>query len=229
MQKKRYDEWYFYDNCDKFLNEIDFVYNTYINNIENIFDVPEKEAKKYEEYLNTHLEKINASDVTDIPSQIESMCCQKYFLVKNMRYRHLATYVSMIYQMFEQFILSLAKHQQRFISYDSKINNLKLEYLCDGIKMLQEYNFDIEILPEYKKIVELRLLFNVIKHGDGKSKKKLEKIRPDYFINKYLDMYNNTIIDDSLNISKADLSIYINAIKKILHQFPDKIIHEYYI
>ena len=135
----------------------------------------------------------------------------------------------MVYQMFEQFILSLAKHQQKFISYDSKINSLKLEFLRDGIKMLKEYNFDITTLLGYEKINELRLLNNVIKHGDGGAKKSLEKIRPDFFINNSLDMYDNTIIDDTLNLSKDDLDMYINVIKSLLNQFPDKIIHEYYV
>lgn len=229
MCNKRYDEWYFYDSCDKFLNEIDFVYNTYINCFENIFSEPEKEALKYEEYLNEHLEEVCVNDEIDIPSEIQSMVYHKYILVKNMKYRHLATYISMIYQMFEQFILSLAKHQQKFISHDYKINDLKLEYLRHGIKMLKEYNFDITILSEYKKIDELRLLYNVIKHGDGDSKKELEKIRADFFVNNGLDMFDNTIINDTLNISKTDLDTYINSIKKLLNQFPDKIIHEYYI
>ncbi len=183
----------------------------------------------YEEYLNEHLEEVETHDITDIPINIQSMCYHRYFLIKNMKYRYLAIHISLIYQMFEQFILSLSKHQQKFISYDIEINNLELKNIHDGIKMLKKYNLDIKKMPEYQKINELRLLNNVIKHGDGDSKKKLERIRPDIFANSGIYVYNNTIIDDTLDISKNDLNIYIESIKKLLHHFPDKIVHEYYI
>lgn len=227
MNNKRYDEWYFYDECDKFLKELNFVYKTYTNNIENIFKDPDVEANEYEQYLYQNLGEVNVYDEQSIPSEIYSMCYHRYILIKNIKYRYLATHIGLIYQMFEQFILSLSKRQQKFISHDRKINELKLEYLSDCIEMMKKYNFDITLSSEYKKIEELRYLYNVIKHGDGKAKKKLEKIRPDIFEKKDLDRYNNTIIDDTLNISKNDLDLYINSINNILNSFPDKIIHEY--
>lgn len=227
MNNKRYDEWYFYDECDKFLKELNFVYKTYTNNIENIFKDPDVEANEYEQYLYQNLGEVSVYDEQSIPSEIQSMCYHRYILIKNIKYRYLATHINLIYQMFEQFLLSISKRQQKFISHDRIIKELKLENLTDCVEMMKKYDFDISLFDEYNKINELKFLYNVIKHGDGKSKRKLEKIRPDIFSKNDLDIYNNTIIDDTLNISKTDLISYINSINNILKKFPDKIVHEF--
>jgi hypothetical protein len=48
MSNKRYETWYFYDYCEKFIKELDFVYDTYVKYIKNIFESPNIEAEKYE-------------------------------------------------------------------------------------------------------------------------------------------------------------------------------------
>ena len=109
MHKKRYDEWYFYDSIPKFINEIDFTYNTYINNIRNIFDNPEEEANKYIDYLGKNPKELNSLYPDDAMLEIQSKGQERYYFVMNMKYRNLAIYIDLIYQMLEQFFISFCK------------------------------------------------------------------------------------------------------------------------
>lgn len=231
MSKKRYDEWYFYDSISKFIDEIDFTYNTYINNIKNIFDTPENEAQKYITYLQTNQQKLYSLSPEDVELEIQSKGQERYYFVMNMKYRHLAIFIDLVYQMLEQFFISFCKFQQKYHSYDENIKNEKFKRLDQCASAFKKYfNLDIKQFKHYNKINELRLLQNVLKHSDGESKNKLLNIRPDYFTeNKSVfTLYKNTIINPTLNITDNDLKEYIYSIEEFLKQFPDKIIHEYF-
>ena len=98
MQKKRYDEWSFDNAVNNFIEEIDFVYNTYINNIQNIFDTPENEAKKYINYLEENPQELTYDypDPDYALSEIQSRGQKRYYFVMNMKYRNLAIYIDLI-------------------------------------------------------------------------------------------------------------------------------------
>ena len=227
--KARNDEWYFYDNCEKFVKEIDFVYNSYMNNIKNIYDTPSNEASKYVKYLEQNSQELESLYPDDAELEIQVKGQERYYCVMSMKYRNLAMYINLIYQMLEQFIISICVFQQKYHSYDNYINSLKLRDLHRCNLMFKKYNFDFELLTEYKKINELRLLQNVLKHSDGESKDELILIRPDYFVKKksVLNIYNNTIIEPTLNITDEDFKEYVIAIKKFLRIIPDKLEYKY--
>jgi len=227
--KVRYDEWYFYDNCEKFIKEIDFVYNSYINNIKDIYDTPLNESEKYINWLEQNPHELESLSLEDAMLEIQGKGQERYYCVMNMKYRNLAMYINLIYQMLEQFIISICIFQQKYHSYDNYINSLKLRDLHKCNLMFKKYNFDFELLTEYKKINELRLLQNVLKHSAGESKDELILIRPDYFVKKksVFNIYNNTIIEPTLNITDEDFKEYVIAIKKFLRKIPDKLEYNY--
>ena len=230
MPKKISDEWYFYDSIDKFINEIDFTYNTYINCIKNIFDTPEIEANKYIDYLKNNQQEFDSFYPDDVEIELKSKGQERYYFVVNMKYRNLAIYIDLIYQMLEQFLISFCKFQQKFHSSDNEIkkeNYRTLEQCASSFK--KYFNLDIKQFYEYDKINELRLLQNVLKHSEGESKDKLINIRPDYFIDNknVFTLYKNTIIDSTLNITDDNLKEYVDSIKIFLKQFPSKITHIY--
>lgn len=231
MVKKRYDEWCFYDSINKFINEIDFTYKTYVNNIKNIFDTPKNEADKYMVYLQENPQILDSLYPDDAELEIYSKGQMRYYFVMNMKYRNLAIYIDLIYQMLEQFLTSFFKYQQKFHSNDKDIKREDFRNIGKCVNLLKKYfNLDITQFDKYNKINELRLLQNVLKHSEGESKEQLLKIRPDYFFenNSVFSIYNNTIIDSTLNITDEDLKEYIDSIKNFLKEFPEKIIHEYY-
>lgn len=80
-------------------------------------------------------------------------------------------------------------------------------------KTLGETNLELrDFENNFSKLIELNLLCNLLKHGDGRSKKEFQEIRPDLFINgdnhiTYINNHNN------LNLNKSDLLDYAKSIK----------------
>lgn len=229
ITKEKYDEWYFYDSCEKFIKEIDFVYNSYINNVKDIYDTPSNEADKYINYLEQNSQELESLHLDDAMLEIQGKGQERYYFVLNMKYRNLVMYINLVYQMLEQFIMAICKFQQEYHTQDTYIKKLSLNNFNQCIKMFDAYNFRIKELDVYNRIDELRLLQNVLKHAEGMSKKELFKKRPDYFTTKesVFAMYQNTIIDATLNISNEDLKDYVATIKEFLYLFPDKLTHSY--
>lgn len=229
ITKVKYDEWYFYDSCEKFIKEIDFVYNSYVNNIRKIYDTPSNEADKYVNYLKQNLQELESLYPDDAMLEIQGKGQERYYFVLNMKYRNLAMYINLIYQMLEQFVMAICRFQQENHTGDPYIKTLSLGNFNQCTKMFDAYNWKIKKLNVYNKIDELRLLQNVLKHSEGTAKEDLIKKRPDYFIEKesVFAMYKNTIIDATLNISDEDLKNYVDAIKEFLNLFPDKLVHKY--
>lgn len=231
MTKVRYDEIYIYSEIGNFIEEIDFVYDVYNSKIKNIFDSPENEAKKYGIYLNENTSLLNSYSPDDCLIEIESKMQQRYFQVKNMKYRNLINYINLTYQMFDQFLIVFVKQKIDFIITDKELLKSMEDKKIDYKKFFLQFDFDITKLDGYSKIKEMRLLQNVFKHGLGPSMNTLKKLRPDFFEESEkmssLNMFNNTIIDDTLNIKECDFEEYISAIKKVLGQFPSKLVHKY--
>ena len=233
MDRKRVEEWYWYNYCESFINELEFVEETYYTKIDKIYDDPDIEADRYMNYLENNIDKVKAQCIEDVEPEILSMSYSRYNLIKNMKYRNLIVYISLVYEMFEQFLLSKVKNQL-LLSQDKKYTtSIDIKYLEQIKNVFLKYNLDFDKIEEYKKINELRLLNNVIKHGNGDSKEKLLKIRPDIFNNSNgLDksnLYNQTIISDNLNITNNDFKEYVDNIKKFLKKIPPKLSYDYYI
>ncbi len=231
--KVRYEEWYLYNYCENFIKEIDFLYDTYINKIEKVYSEPEEEAEIYRIYLLGNLSEVNAISEENQELELEGMVFQRYNLIKNIKYRNLVSYISTAFEMLEQFLISITRKQLNYCSMDKEyIKEAKTNYLSDIEKVFIKYNYNFSNNKYYDKIKELNLLNNVIKHAEGQSEKKLRVIRPQIFEKNNHDIikfYNNTIIDDTLNLTNDDFKEYTDAIKGFLREFPEKMSYEYNI
>lgn len=127
------------------------------------------------------------------------------------QYRMELMYISLICQMFEQFIIN---------QIIEKLELNKGMYFANAKKKFKLYGFEFETLKSWKKIEELRLLVNVIKHGDGDSKNKLHEIRKDLFYSKENEMLRNTINDMTLNVTAKDFFEYCMNIIEFIEQMP---------
>jgi hypothetical protein len=54
-------------------------------------------------------------------------------------------------------------------------------------KIFELHGVKITDTKSWKKIKELKLLVNTIKHGDGESADRLRKLRPDFFKHEMVD------------------------------------------
>lgn len=127
-------------------------------------------------------------------------------------YRMMLMYLSLICQMFEQFLLNIIIE---------KLNLQKGIDFGDLNEKFKEYGFDFKAVSSWDKIYELRTLVNVIKHADGSSKNKLIELRPYYFYDNANNMIKNTINDMKLNIKAKDFFEYANAIMKFIDEMPN--------
>lgn len=166
----------------------------YINEIFNSYDEELKEYKVLENYENEIWDKTLLS----------------WNLVE-IQYRMLLTFICLICQMFEQFLIDIIIE---------KLNLKKGLYFNNAKDKFKEYGFNYENLNSWEKIKELRLLVNVIKHADGESKNKLQAIKPSYFYNNANDMIKNTINDMKLNIEAKDFFEYCTAIMEFINDMP---------
>ena len=125
-----------------------------------------------------------------------------------MKYNTRLMWISTLYQFWEQqvrrFIYEEVTRTHRFI--DKKGNGVLFKDFCTrGINDIKEefsgFNQDLEKLRSWTKINELRLLANVIKHGDGWSATQLKGLRPDFFKDNLLNVNVNIRMSEKWKIT----------------------------
>lgn len=167
-----------------------------------------------EEYVDKMFSDYNEEfkEIEDCTNEVYGKALMVLNLIE-IQYRLELTFLCLVCQMFEQFLIDII------------VDRLKLDkglYFEDVKFKFNEYGFDCESINSWKKIEELRLLVNVIKHADGKSREKLQKIKPNYFYCDPKDMIKNTINDMKLNIETKDFFSYCTAIIEFINKMPNR-------
>ena len=96
-------------------------------------------------------------------------------------------------------------------------------------KIFELHDIDITNLNSWKKIKELRLLTNTIKHGEGTSAEALRRIRPDFFEHDFITGADTLILhgavlmnSNSLKVEENDLNDYTKATINFWDEMPKK-------
>ena len=152
-----------------------------------------------------------------------------YLMQYNVRLMNIAT----LYQVWEQQIRSflyeeLTRHH-RFEISKGKYLTIK-EFCAKGFQdikdVFKQLDTNFELFISYSKINELRLLANVIKHGDGGSATQLKKLRPDIFdsssgIDK-MELYKTTLNEVVLEVDDGELREYGDALLEFWDEIPER-------
>jgi len=114
----------------------------------------------------------------------------------------------------------------------SRVCNIQFETFCTKLvlieikKKFKFHNVDIESFSCWPQIEELRLLCNVIKHGDGKSAEELRKINPALFKQEddidYMKTYKTTLLEETLSIDEKTLQNYREALLSFWDEIPER-------
>jgi len=138
-----------------------------------------------------------------------------YYLYLSLgKYNLTATWHATLYQVWEQ-------QSRRFLFKEiSCVYNIPFETFCINMSKIKEkfkfYNVNIESFSCWPQINKLRLLCNVIKHGDGCSAKKLRKIKPTLFKQEdgtdHMEIFKTTLLEETLNINEMTLQNYRDAL-----------------
>lgn len=194
-----------------------------MNKINPVFENIEAESEAIAKERYDELGKCfnpDYHDASDFADDAWEAGLEHYEGMALMRYNTKLMWISTLYQFWEQqvrkFIYEEVTRTHQFI--DKKGNEVSFKDFCsrgiDDIKEeFLEFDQDIEKLSCWSKINELRLLANVIKHGNGGSATRLKQLRSDFFRGDYLnsdllDYYKTTLNEAALNINDDEFQKY---------------------
>ncbi|MFY0204856.1 hypothetical protein P3K77_20090 [Bacillus cytotoxicus] len=214
-------------------------FQTYTDRISPVFENIDQEAEEVaKNAYNQMMMNIGYEDCDpgDFADDAWEFGIDYYQNVALMRYNTKLMWISTMYQFWEQQVRRFLYKEMTRSGYKAfNKNQQEIEYkdFCKNIVKIKEFflkfNVDVETLPCWEKVNELRLLANVIKHGPGESAEKLLKIRPDIFDSScistnLLDLYQTTLNDVVINISDQDFKMYADALRDFWGELPDRML-----
>lgn len=149
---------------------------------------------------------------------------EMYETLSIMKSNHLLMTISMLYHIWEQQLIKFTTRElHHYLEFDTS-----LAY-SDVQKIFELHGVSITDTKSWKKIRELKLLVNTIKHGEGDSAERLRKIRPDFFKidvikeKDTLKLYGTVLLDEySLQVKESDLHDYIAATRQFWDEMPER-------
>lgn len=203
----------------------DFYLEKLYPNFENIKVDAEKYAQeKFKQHSSTV--KNPEIDFSTIAEKALDESIQFYENFNIVHYTFIASSIASLYVIWEQ---QTRKFLYDEISHDSQID---FENFCtNGIKGIKsnfkKFDVDITTFTCWDELEELRLLNNVIKHGDGNSANDLydlneDLFKKDLFGDSVKENLDTTILEENLNISKEDFIRYSEAIIQFWVEVPER-------
>lgn len=105
-------------------------------------------------------------------------------------------------------------------------------YKCDEKILIEVDELNIENFRSWEKLKELEYVCNVVKHAEGYSAKKLEKVRPDLFKTPFQDdgysagkrlPVRQPLNGDGVFLQEQDIQEYALVIKNFWNEFIEKL------
>lgn len=211
--------------------------DTYTRRIAPVFDNIEEEAKQI---ADEHFRKMGAyfnpdyHDEGDFAEAAWEKGLEHFEGLSLIRYNTKLMWFSTMYQFWEQQVRKFLFEEisRTHKMYDKKNNEITFKSFCTrGIDEIMEvflkFNYNLETLTIWSDIDELRLLANVIKHGEGRSASQLEQLKPRYFKSQVsssnlLELYKSTLTEVVLNIDELDFIRYGEALIKFWDELPER-------
>ena len=114
--------------------------------------------------------------------------------------------VAGLFHLFEQHAITVTRE----VCYPSRPPSTDKPF--DGLKQcIRTLGIEASALPSYNKLDELRLLANVVKHGDGGSASKLRTLRPDLFEESSLPL--RPLIGDGVKLTENHFTEYKTVVE----------------
>jgi hypothetical protein len=226
MPKK--SQLYLHDELRNYLKtEIESFQKFYNERLFPNFDEIEKEAEEqsetfFQKGMESHGSEIDPASLADSALEEGFYRYQELSLIK---YEFTASAISTAFMLWEQ-------QTRRFLFKEMRhCFEIKMEEFCTNfgeIKEVFKYHVvELEALDCWEKINELKLLYNVIKHGDGPSAKKLRRLHKDLFNDRYakIDFSSNiesTLLSEVLNINQDLFNEYCEVLKQFWDLLPER-------
>ena len=201
------------------------VYNLKLKYIfENIDTEAEEHGSSFFESVMHSTYHPDAIDPADIAEEAMDRSVRHWDLLNHGRYVLLGSWHVALYEAFEQ-QLRLYLYDELSHEFNLSINHVFSRF-NDQKKILILYGIDLASLKGLKQIDQLRLVCNVVKHGEGSSAKELRKKRPDLIkIHndiELLELYGNSLLEEVLSITDQSLIEFGKAIEDFWDSFPER-------
>ncbi|MCL2865811.1 MAG: hypothetical protein FWE25_09755 [Lachnospiraceae bacterium] len=182
----------------------------------------EAEQLRDEMWNDINCKTVSDENVSFDPSEfidfIQEQAYSKYEILNLMRYRTLGMWISCMCQVWEQQLYTFIVQEERHMG-SKFLDSVKKRGFGFVKDVFELHGQNLDNMKSWKKLNELRLLVNVIKHSEGDSEKKLRKLRPDYFqYNDGVDnidllkLFNSTLLETTLQINEKDFIDYFDAL-----------------
>jgi hypothetical protein len=214
------DKQYLKDQIGRFVD----IYNL---KLKLVFDNIDDEAEEYGNNFFEEAQQYSHPDSID-PSYIAEEAMDRasnhWDLLNHGRYVLLASWHVALYEAFEQQVRSYLLKE---LSHDFRVTIKHIVSRFDDMKkLLILYGVDLGSLKGLKEIDHLRLVCNVVKHGEGGSANELRKKRPDLIKThddiELLELYGSSLLDEALAISEETLIEFGKAIEDFWNSFPER-------
>jgi hypothetical protein len=117
-------------------------------------------------------------DPSEFAEAAEEAGASHYLLLDGIRQGMVNLFAAALYHTFEQQVVLFLRKE---ILHPREQNNSKLFCMAEFQNRLSDRGLDIADLPSWRKVDELRLVANTVKHAEGKSARELHKVRPGLF------------------------------------------------
>lgn len=158
-------------------------------------------------------------DPANFAEDAEQAGVSHYLLFDGIRQGMLNLFAVALYHAFEQQIMLF--HRKELLK-PAEENDHTLLTLSEFQRRLKCSGIDIKIFSSWKKIEELRLVANTVKHAEGNSAKRLHALRPDMFQNPRLDQFRlfetrnpqifQPLVGEDLYVSLTDIHDYCESL-----------------
>ena len=206
----------------KYINQIKWIYDLYVERIEPTFANPEEEAYEYMDKLSRDMMYSSAAedDPNGCLQTIYDFGVEHFEILSSMQFRTLGMWISCMSQVWEQQLYSFIMHEATMEGIVYVDNDATFAFSDEVLKAHSIYYGRIQ----HGIIDEMRDVVNVLKHGQGPSEKRLRKKRPELFIRDGRDVLANnnaTLLEPSLQITTEDFKKYCDALIEFWEKVPE--------
>lgn len=180
----------------------------------------------YEKIMNLPCDEHEIIDPSIIAEQAESVGYKHYSEMSFMKYYNLVSWIAMLYEFWFQQLKSFLLEGLRFTNFRDE----KIEWLEDIKDTFNLYGVSVSNYYSWGKIDELRLICNVIKHGDGSSARKLLKLNSDIFFREGLEdinllqLYSVSITREILDVNEDTFKVYCDNLILFWNELPERML-----
>jgi hypothetical protein len=215
--------------------EIQSFVRIYTHKLSPVFSDIESEAEDiandfYETFMRQPADD-DSIDPSSIAEQATDLGIQHFSFLTIGKYNLTATWHATLYQLWEQqvrlFLFREISHRKNlnFKSFCTTINEIKETFAC--------HNVNVHKFVSWSKIDELRLLCNVLKHGDGSAASQLRKVNPGVFRREpaffnenehidFMEIEKTTLLKETLVIDQTTLENYRDALLSFWDEIPER-------